>query len=87
MLEVFPNSAPDGVNKGFGLTQVSAKEGLKFLSGDGDVSFMLYFPLVFLSAKQGGILEKSGGKWPPILTFGPGSGKMIFTLLEEVIVL
>ena len=62
MLEVILNSAPHSVDKGLGLTQALTKKGLEFFPGDGDVNLILHFLLVLLPAKQGGILEESGGK-------------------------
>ena len=87
MLGVLSNSTPDSVNEYFGLTHASAKEGLKFFPGNGNIGLILHLLLVLLLAKQDNILEEGGGKWYPILTFGPGSGKMILTLLEKVIAL
>ena len=62
MLGVFPNSAPDSVNKDLGLTHALAKEGLEFLLVYSlvyrDLSLILHLPLVLLPAKQGGILEE-----------------------------
>ena len=87
MLEVFPNIIPDGVDKGFALTQTLAKKGLEFFPGDGDISFIFHLLLVLLLAKQGGILDESGGKWHLILTLDLGNSKMVFTLLEEIIAL
>ena len=87
MLGVFSNSAPDGVDKSLGLTQASTKKGLKFFPDDGYISLILHLLLVLLPAKQGDIFEEDGGKWHPILTFAPGNGKMVLTLLEKVIAL
>ena len=56
MLGVFPNSAPDGVNKTLGLAQALAKKGLESLQVDKDVSLILYLTLVLLPSEQGGIL-------------------------------
>ena len=87
MLGVLLNIAPDSVNKGLELTQALTKKGLEFFLGDGDVSLILYFLLVLLPAIKGSIFKRGGGKWHPILTLGPGGGKMVLTLLEEVIAL
>ena len=87
MLELLPNSILDDINKGLGLTQALAKEGLKFIPGNEDVGFILHLWLVLLPAKQSGILEDVGGKLHPILTLCPGGSKMVFTLLEKIIVL
>ena len=87
MLGVLLNSASDGVYKGLGLIQASRKKGLEFLPDNGDVSLIIHLLLVLLPAKQGGILEESGGKLYSILTFGSDGAKMVLILLEEVIVL
>ena len=87
MLGVLPNSAPNDVDKRLQLTQALTKEDLEFLPGNGDVNLILHLFLVLLPAKQDGIFEENDGKWYPILTLGPGGGKMVFTLLEEIIVL
>ena len=42
---------------------------------------------MFLPVKQDGILEEGEGKCHQILTLGPGGGKMILILLEDVIAL
>ena len=87
MLRVLPNNTPDGVNKNLRLTQALAKQDLEFFLCDEDVKLIFYLPLVLLPVKQSGIFKENGGKWHPILIFSPGSGKMVFTLLEEVIAL
>ena len=87
MLRAFSNIAPNGVNKSLGLTQALAKKSLEFLPGDGDVSFIFNLPLVLLPANQSGILKECSGKWHPILTLGLDGGKIVLTLLEEVIAL
>ena len=87
MLGVFPNSAPDRVNKGLGLTPGSTKEGLEFFPDDKNVSLILHLLLVLLLAKHRAILDDDSSKWQPILTLGPGDGKMVLTLLEKVIAL
>ena len=87
MLGVFSNNAPDGVDKSLGLTQVLTKEGFKFFASDGNVCFIPHFPLVLLPAKQGNIFEENCGKWYTISTLGPNGGKMVLTLLEEIIAL
>ena len=85
MMGVFSNNTLDGIDKGLGLIQALMKEDLEFFLADGDVNLIFHLVLVFLPAKQGGILGKSGGKWHPILTLGPGSSKMVLILLEKVI--
>ena len=87
MLVVFPNSALDSVDKGLRLIRALIKEDLEFFPGDEDVDLIPYLPLVLLPVKQGNILEEDGGKWHPILTLCSGGGKMVLTLLKEVIVL
>ena len=87
MLKVLPNSALDSVDKGLELIQALIKESFEFFLGDGDVGLIFYLLLVLLVAKQDNILKEDGGKWHSILTFGRSSGKIVFTLLEEVIAL
>ena len=87
MLGVFLDSNPDSFDKNIRLTQVLAKESLKFFPNDEDVSFILHLPLMLLPVKQDGIFEENSGKWYPILTFSPSGGKMFLTLLEKVIAL
>ena len=55
MVEVFPNSISDGVDKNLGFAQALAKKGLESLLADKDVSLVLYLTLVLLPAEQGGI--------------------------------
>ena len=62
MLEVFPNSTSDDINKDLGLTQALAKEGFEFFLDDGDINLIFHLPLILLPAKQSGIFEKSSGK-------------------------
>ena len=62
MLGVFPNSAPDSIDKDFELTQALTKENIKFFLSDKNVNLIFHLSLVLLSAKQSGILEESGGK-------------------------
>ena len=87
MLGVLFDNIPNSVNRNLRLTQALIKEGVKFLSSDWNIDFIVHLPLVLLPAKKSGIFEKDGSKWYPILTFGPGGGKMVFTLLKEVIIL
>ena len=86
-MEIFPNSAPDDIDKGLGLIQALAKKGFEFLLDDKNVGFILHFPLVLLLAKQGGIFKEGDGKWHLILTFGLSDGKMVLILQKKVIVL
>ena len=48
MLTLFPNSAPDGVNKVFGFAYILTKKGIKFFPVDKNISVVLYFTLVLL---------------------------------------
>ena len=86
MMEVLPNNAPSGIDKGLGLTQALAKEGFEFFPGNKNVYFIFHLPLVLQPAKQSDIFEKNTGKYHPILTLGPNGDKIVLTLLEEVIV-
>ena len=87
MLGVFPNSAPDGIDKSLGLTQALTTKGFKFFLGDGDVNLIFHLLLVLLPAKQSYFLKKNGGKWHLIFTFDLSGSKMVFTLLEKLIAL
>ena len=62
MLGVLPDSVPDNVDKSLGLAQALAKEGLKSLLADRDISLVLYLTLVLLPSEQGGILQKGSRK-------------------------
>ena len=62
MLEVLPDSAPDGIVESLGLAQALAKEGLKFLLAHRDVGLVLYLMLVLLPSEQGGILQEDSRK-------------------------
>ena len=55
MLEVFLNSAPDGINKSLGFARTLMKKSLKSLSVDKNISLVFYLLLVLLPAEQGGI--------------------------------
>ena len=87
MLGVFPDSAPDGVNKSLGLAQALAKEGLKSLPADRDFSLVLYLTLVLLPSEQGGIFKEGSRKRKSVWARGTGSGKVIFALLKEIVIL
>ena len=87
MLQIVLNCAPDGVYKGLRLTQTLAKESLKFFLSDKNINLIFYLLLVLLPAKQSNILKKGSGIKHPILILSPGSDKMVFTLLEEIIAL
>ena len=62
MLGVFLNSALDGVDGGFRLTQAFTKKSFEFLLGDGDISFIFHLLLILLPAKQDDIFDKGGNK-------------------------
>ena len=51
MLGVFPNGAPDSVNKGTGLTQALAKQGFESLLGAKNASLIFYLLPELLQAK------------------------------------
>ena len=87
MLKVFFNNTPDSINKLLKLTWILTKTDLKFVLGNEAINVILYFSLILLQAKQGGIFEKNGFKSYLILTFSSGSSKMVFILLQVVIVL
>ena len=62
MLRVLLNSPQDNINKDFRFIQALAKKNFKFLLYDKDVSFIFYFLLMLLLAKQGSIYKEDGGK-------------------------
>ena len=62
MLEVFPDSTPDGVDKSLGFAQALAKEGLESLPADRDVSLVLYLTLILLPAEQSGVFQEDSRK-------------------------
>ena len=62
MLEVLPDSTPDGVEKSLGFAQALAKESLESLLANRDVSLVLYLTLVLLPAEQGGIFQEGSRK-------------------------
>ena len=87
MLRVLPDSTSNNVNKNLGFAQPLAKEGLESLPANKDVSLILYLTLVLLPAEQSDIFQKSSRKQNLVQARGIGVGKVIFTLLEEIITL
>ena len=85
MLGVFSDNVLNGVNESLELAQALAKEGLESFPADRDINLVLYLTLVFLPSKQGGILQEGSRKQNLIWACGTSSGKVIFTLLEEII--
>ena len=61
------------------------KEGLKLLPGDGNCVFSLMLPLVLLPTEVDTVLKERCCKGNAVGTLGPGGGKVILTLLTEVI--
>ena len=62
MLEVLPDSTPDGVNESLGLAKALAKEGFESLLADRDVSLVLYLTLVLLPSEQRSIFQEDSRK-------------------------
>ena len=87
MLGVFPDSAPDSVDKSLKLAQPLAKEDLKSLTVNTDVSLVFYLTLVLLPSEQSGIFQKNSRKRNFVQACGTGGGKVIFALLEEIVTL
>ena len=56
MLEVFPDCAPDDINKSLEFAQALAKKNLEFFPADRDVNLVLYLMLMLLPVEKGGIL-------------------------------
>ena len=87
MLKVFPDSAPDGVDKSLELAQALAKKGFESLPDDKDISLVLYFMLVLLPAEQDGNLWESSCKQNSVWARDTSGGKVIFALLKEIVTL
>ena len=87
MLGVFPNGAPDSVNKSLGFAQALAKKSLESLSADRDISLVFYLRLVLLLAEQDGIFQESSCKLNMVWACGTGCSKVIFALLEKIVTL
>ena len=86
MLGDFLNSTPDGIDKSLGFAQALAKEDLESLPANRDVSLILYLMLVLLPAEQGGIFQEDSHKRNLVWACGTGNGKVIFALLEEIVI-
>ena len=87
MLGVLLDSALDGVNTSLGFAQALAKEGLESLPADKDVSLILYLTLVLLPVEQSGIFQEDSCKQNLVWPRSIGGGKVIFALLEEIVIL
>ena len=61
------------------------KEGLELLPDNGDCFFSLMLPFVLLSTEVDVVPKKRCCKGNAVGTLGPGNGKVILTLLTEVI--
>ena len=87
MLEVFPDSALDGVNKSLKFAQTLTKESLESLPADRDVSLIFYLTLILLPAEENGILQEDSHKPNSVWARGINGGKVIFILLEKIVTL
>ena len=83
---VFANSIQDGVGKSLGFAQALANKGLEFFPADRKVSLVLYLMLMLLPTEQGGILQESNRKRNSVWARATGGGKLIFSLLEEIVI-
>ena len=63
------------------------EKSLEFLPSDKNGGFVINFLLVLLRLEQGLVPEETSGKWYTVLSFGTGNGKIILTLLAEVLAL
>lgn len=63
------------------------KQGLKFLSDNGDVCLVLYLILVLLLAEWSGVFQEGSRKQNLVQSRGSGGGKVVFALLEEIVAL
>ena len=86
MLEVFSNDVLDVVNKNLRFAQTLTQEGLEFLPGDKNVSFVFYLMLVLLPVEQDDIFHENGRKRNLIWPCSTSGGKVILALLEEIII-
>ena len=87
MLRIFPNSAPNGVNESLVFAQALAKQGLKSLLANRDITLVLYLMLVLLPAEQGGVFQKNSCKQNSVWAHDTSDGKVIFALLEKIVIL
>ena len=87
MLGVLLDSAPNSIDKSLGLAQALTKEGLKSFLANRDISLVLYLTLVLLPLEQGNIFQKNSRKQYLLWVCVTGSGKVIFALLQEIIIL
>ena len=87
MLGIISDSALDGVNKNLGFAQALTKKGFKSFPANRNVSLVFYLTRVLLPAEQGGIFQKSSCKRNSIWACDTGGGKVIFALLEEIVIL
>ena len=87
MLRVFLNSTPDDVDKSLVFAQALAKESFKSLSADRNVSLVLYLTLMLLPVEQSSIFQEDSRKQNLIWACSTGNGKVIFALLEEIVIL
>ena len=62
------------------------KEGLELFPSDRDGALGLVLPLVLLPTEVDAVTQEGCCKGNTVGTLGPGGGKMVFTLLTEVIV-
>ena len=62
-------------------------ESLESLPADSDVGLVLYLILVLLPAEQEGIFQEINFKRNSVWARGTGVGKVIFALLEEIVIL
>ena len=61
------------------------KEGFELLPGDGDGTFSLILPLILLPTKVDAVPKEGCCKGNAVGAFSSGGGKVILTLLTEVI--
>ena len=61
------------------------KEGFELLPSDGDCAFSLMLPLILLPMEVNAVPKEGCCKGNVVGVFGSGGGKVILTLLTEVI--
>ena len=87
MLGVLANCVLNGIDKSLGFDQALAKESLECFPADKDVNLVFYLILVLLSAEQGGIFQKNSRKQNSVWAHSTGYGKVIFALLEKIVII
>ena len=87
MLRVLFDSTLNSIDKSLGFAQALAKKSFESFPANKNISLVLYLTLVLLPAEQGGILQEGSCKQNLIWANSIRCGEVVFTLLEEIIIL